>query len=201
MKITIVGLILVLSTVQAGVFTENRELWAEIDRVNNTLETESLDSDALEALFQETVQLALSFELQSQFEDLRTDAYEINDFTLIDEYAERAATAINVLIMGESNNIGVNITSFLIASAPNTEAYSFFTLAIGGFYTDINDWIAIAEFPEWRIRTHSSFQGRTDKEKAEEWLGHWKILKPSLDGYFLVIADATIDKLTILLNE
>ncbi len=200
MKIVVVMLFVVLSAVQASVFTENTELWAEIDRVNDVLDSGNLDSDALEALFQETVQLALSSEFSRQFEELRTDAYETNDFTLIDEYAERAGVAIDVFIMGESNNIGVNTGAFLDASPPETEAYSFFMVSIGGFYTDTSYWIGTADFPAWRIRTLSSFQGIIDTEKAEEWLGYWESIRPSLDGYFLLIADATILKLNDLLE-
>ncbi len=200
MRIVVVMLFVVLSSVWAGVFTENTELWTEIDRVNDVLDSGNLDSDALEVLFQETVELTLSSELSQQFEDLRTDAYGMNDFTLIDEYAERAGVAIDVFIMGESNNIGVNTTAFLDASPPETEAYSFFMVSIGGFYTDTSYWIGTADFPAWRIRTHSSFQGRTDPEKAEEWLGYWESVRPSLDGYFLLIADATILKLSELLE-
>lgn len=200
MKIVVLILIFLLSVVQAGVFTENTELWTEIDRVNSVLDSGNLDSAALEALFQETVQLALSSELSQQFEELRADAYETDDFTLIDEYAKRASVAIDVFIMGESNNIGVNTAAFLDASTPKTEAYSFFMVSIGGFYTDINDQIGTADFPAWRILTESSFQGRTDPEKVEEWLGYWESVKPSLDGYFLLIADATILKLNDLLE-
>ncbi len=200
MKIGILLLTILLSSMQADAFTENTELWDEIDRVNGILETDNLNSDTLEALFQTTAQLALNYELISQFEDLRADAYNTNDFTLIDEYADRASPSITVLVMGESNNIGVNVTQFLEASPPNTEAHEFFTLAIDGFYTDQNDWIGTAEFPVWITRTHSSFQGRTDRQKAEEWLGYWATLQPSLDGYFLQIANTTIDNLAILLN-
>ena len=93
MKIGILLLTILLSSMQADAFTENTELWDEIDRVNGILETDNLNSDTLEALFQTTAQLALNYELISQFEDLRADAYNTNDFTLIDEYADRWAFA------------------------------------------------------------------------------------------------------------
>ncbi len=200
MKTFVVMLFILLSSLEAGAFTENTELWSDIDRVNEILDSGNLDSDALEVLFEETVQIALSSELSQQFEDLRVDAYEVNDFVLIDGYADRASAAINVFIMGESNNIGVNVAAFLDASTPDTEAHSFFMVCIGGFYTDTSSWIGTAEFPAWRIRTESSFQGRTVPEKVVEWLGYWESVRPSLDGYFLLIADATILRLNDFLE-
>ena len=200
MKVVVVTLFLLLSSAEAGEFTENTELWTSIDRVNDALDSGDPDSEALEVLFEETVRLALSSELSQQFEELRSDAYELNDFTLIDEYADRAGSAIDVFIMGESNNIGVNTAAFLDASKPETEAYSFFMVSIGGFYTDINYWIGIADFPAWRVRAGSSSQGRTVPEKALEWLGYWESVRPSLDGYFLLTADATILRLNDFLD-
>ncbi len=180
-----------------SVFAENEDLWIEIDRINGILEGEDhLDSSNLEILFQETVEVALSHELQSQFEDLREDAFQTGDFREIDSYADRASLAINVFIMGESNNIGVNVPVFLDISTTDTEAYTFFLVSVGGFYAGReNSRIGTAELPAWMERTESSAQAEVDTEKVEEWLGYWRTIRPSLNGYFLSIADATIQEL------
>lgn len=180
-----------------SVFAEDEVLWAEIDRINGIIEeADHLDSSHLEILFQETVEVALSHELQSQFEDLRTDAFETGDFDEIDAYAERAGMAINVFVMGESNNIGVNTPVFLDISTADTEAYTFFLVSVGGFYAGREiSRIGTAELPAWMERTESSVQAEVDPEKAEEWLGYWRTIRPSLNGYFLSIADATIQEL------
>jgi len=187
-----------ISVFAESVFVENEDLWIEIDRINGIIEgADHLDSSHLEILFQETVEVALSHELQSQFEDLREDAFETEDFGEIDSYADRASLAINVFIMGESNNIGVNTPVFLDLSTTDTEAYTFFLVSVGGFYAGREiSRIGTAELPAWMERTESSAQAEVDPEKAEEWLGYWRTIRPSLDGYFLSIADATIQELT-----
>ena len=189
------ALTLFAATAFAGsAFTEDTELWTEIDRINEVLEgSDEMDPVALEELFQETVGIALSFELSQQFEDLRMDAFETDDFTECDGFADRASPAVNVFIMGESNAIGVNTAVFLEMSIPESEAYSFFLLCADGFYVDGEmQHIGTAEFPAWIERSHSSAQGVFDPVQAAEWLGYWERIQPSLDGYFLTVADETI---------
>ena len=175
-------------------FAEDTTLWAEIDRINGILEvTGSLNSIVIENLFEETVEIVDSYDIASQFEDLRTDAFESGDYSLLDAYADRAASAITVLIMGESNAIGVNTNAFLIRSEPGTEAFEFFEIASNGFYMDGEfGSIGTAELPVWMQRSGSSAQAAIDPALAEEWLGIWENMQPSLDGYFLHIADVTI---------
>ncbi len=187
-----------ISAFSETVFEEDVEVWAEIDRINQTLtEADELNSNDLELLFQETVELALSYKLVSQFEDLRSDAYETNFFDEIDAYADRAGPAINVFIMGESNNIGVSVPAFLDVSHADTEAYTFFLVSVGGFYVGgERSGIGTAEFPAWMDRTSSSAQASVDSVKSQEWLEYWQIIHPSLDGYFLTIADETILQLS-----
>lgn len=181
-------------TAYAGsVFVEDTELWADIDRINIALESSGeMDSAVLEEIFQETVEIALSFELAQQFEDLRMDAFESGDFGLCDEYADRAYNALNVFILGESNAIGVNTAAFLDMSVPESEAYIFFLVSVGGFYVNGGQRIGTAEFPAWMERSESSAQAVIDSVKAKEWLGYWQSVRPLLDGYFLTIADETI---------
>jgi len=183
-------------------FTENAELWAEIDRINEVLDgCEEIDSDSLEILFQETVEIALSMELSEQFEELRADAFQSDDFTLCDTYADRAYDAINVFILGESNAIGVNTTAFLDRSPQDSEAGSFFLVCIGGFYVDGQTFlIGTAELPAWMERTGSSAQARVIPEVAGEWLSYWQSILPSLDGYFMAIADETTGALSAYLE-
>jgi len=98
-----------LSAFAGTAFTEDTELWAEIDRINEILDgSGEMDSETLEGLFQETVEIALSSELSQQIEDLRTDAFETDDYDERDDYADRAYDAITVSFLGESNAIGVN---------------------------------------------------------------------------------------------
>lgn len=201
LKIILVVLLLlsVLSAFAGTVFTEDTELWAEIDRINEVLNSSGeMDSETLEGLFQETVEIALSSELTQQIEDLRTDAFETGDFDERDDYTDRAYDAITVLFLGESNSIGVNTTAFLDSSVPESEAYAFFLVAIGGFYVDGEmQCIGTAELPAWMERAGSSAQATVDMVKAEEWLSYWVSIYPSLDGYFLAIADETIVGLTL----
>ena len=189
----------VLSVVTGSAFTEDTELWAGIDRINQVLDgSGEMDSEILEGLFQETVEIALSSELSQQIEDLRTDAFETDDFDECDDYTDRAYDAITVLFLGESNAIGVNTAAFMDMSVPETEAHLFFLVAIGGFYVDGEmQLIGTTELPAWMERAGSSVQATVDPVKAEEWLGYWKSIYPSLDGYFLTIADETIVGLDI----
>lgn len=198
MRLILVMMLFAVAAFAGSVFVENEDLWIEIDRINGIIEgTDHLDSRALETLFQETVEVSLSRELQSQFEDLREDAFKTEDFHEIDSYADRASPAINVFIMGESNNTGVNITVFLDLSTTDTEAYTFFLVSVGGFYAGREvTRIGTAELPAWMERTESSAQAEVDLEKAEEWLGYWRTIRPALNGYFLGIADVTIQELT-----
>lgn len=188
------GLLLAAVAYGSSVFTEDTELWVEIDRINTAFVCAGkMDSDSLEELFRETVEMALFLDLSLQFEDLRTDAFLTDNYDEIDEYADRAADAITVMILGESNNIGVNTIAFLDRSAPESEAYFFFLVAVGGFYADgENQTIGTAELPAWMERAGSSAQALVDPVKAAEWLGYWQNMRPSLDGYFLTIADETI---------
>ncbi|MCD6587083.1 MAG: hypothetical protein J7K88_00875 [Candidatus Fermentibacteraceae bacterium] len=203
MKTVVVLLLVVVSAYAETVFVENDELWSEIDRINLVLESsEEIQSAALESLFQEAVEIAVSNDLSVQFEYLRTDAFETDDFTVCDSYAARAGDALNVFILGESNTIGVNTTTFLDACKPESEAYRFFLVAVGGFYTDGEAGISgTAEFPVWIERTDSSAQGAVDTTQAEEWLGYWEGIIPSLDGYFLTIAEETVQGLNLILEQ
>ena len=49
-----------------------------------------------------------------------------------------------------------------------------------------------AELPAWMVRSGSSCQARILPEPADEWLGYWESIRPSLDGYFLAVADQTM---------
>lgn len=199
MILAVLLLMSVLSAFAGTAFTEDTELWAKIDRINEVLDgSGKIDSEILEELFRETVEIALSSEFSQQIEDLRTDAFETDDFDECDDYADRAYDAITVLLLGESNAIGVNTAAFMDMSVPESEAYVFFLVAIGGFYVDGEmQRIGTAELPAWMERAGSSAQATVDPVKAEEWLGYWESIYPSLDGYFMTIADETIVGLNI----
>ncbi len=203
LKTVVVLLLVAVSAYAETVFVEDNELWSEIDRINLVLESsEEIESAVLEGLFQEAVEIAVSNDLSLQFEDLRKDAFETDDFGLCDSYAARAGDALNVFVLGESNAIGVNTTRFLDVCQPESEAYRFFLVAVGGFYTDGDMEISgTAEFPAWIERTDSSAQGAVDRAQAEEWLGYWEGIIPSLDGYFLTIAEETVQGLNRILEQ
>jgi len=186
--------LVVISAYAETVFIEDTELWSEIDRINLVLgSSEKIESAVLESLFHDAVDIAVSSEMLSQFDDLRADAFEMQDFAQCDSYAERAGDALNVFILGESNAIGVNTTVFFDACQPESEAYRFFLAAVGGLYTDGEAGVSgTAELPVWIERTDSSAQGAVNTIQAEEWLGYWEGIIPYLDGYFLTIAEETV---------
>ncbi len=194
MKCILTILVASVCAVGSGEFIEDTTLWAEIDRINGVLEVNGfLNSVVIEDLFQETVEIVVSNDLANQFEDLRADAYESEDYSLLDPYVDRAASAITVLVLGESNAIGVNTQAFLIRSESGTEAFEFFEIASDGFYVDGESGrIGTAELPVWMERSGSSAQAVIVPALAEEWLGIWENLQPVFDGYYLHIADETI---------
>ena len=182
--------------------TENLSLWNAIDKLNNELS--KLDKypskDVLERLFKESVTISNSNELSDEFEKLRSEAYDSDDFSIIDQYVNRCNPAITVAISGESNSIGANIDYFITKCRPKTPEYKFFELAKDGFYTSSNLMIGTAEFPQWIEETESSFQGIVIKEKAEIYLQKWKSIQKEQKGFYRVIADTTIDCLQTEIN-
>ncbi len=172
-----------------GSFQENESVWNEIDLLNQALDADPENSE-LELLFRNAVDLAQSNELAAQFDVLRDEAYTSDDFTEIDEYVDRAAPAITVLILGESNNIGVNVGRFLTLADPGTPARSFFDLALDGFY--VNGRIGTAELPVWMERAGSSAQAAADPELAEMYAGIWEGMSIDFQGYYLSVATETI---------
>ncbi len=172
-----------------GSFQENESVWNEIDLLNQALDADPENSE-LELLFRNAVDLAQSNELAAQFDVLRDEAYTSDDFTDIDEYVERAAPAITVLILGESNNIGVNVGKFLALADPGTPARSFFDLALDGFY--VNGRIGTAELPAWMERAGSSAQASVIPDMAEVYAGIWEGLSIDFQGYYLSVARETM---------
>ena len=99
------------STYHALSDTENLSLWNTIDKINNELS--KLDKypsiDVLERLFKESVTISNSNELSDEFNNLRSEAYDSDNFSIIDQYVNRCKPAITVAIMVEANNMVVNI--------------------------------------------------------------------------------------------
>ena len=150
------------------VVTEDQALWAEIDGINLILDASvSLDADSLVETFRRTVEVALSCRLSDQFEDLRTDAFMDEDYSAFEAYADRAAPAITVLYMGESNSIGVNTGSFLERCESGTAAFEFFETAGSGFYADGEATVnGTARLSAWEERTGSSCEAAADPVPA-----------------------------------
>ncbi len=198
MILTLLALLTTVSTSPDAAFLEDNALWTEIDRINSILEDSgNMDSDVLEELFRESVEIAVSGDLSEQFESIQMYSFESGDYSLTDEYVERAAPGITIMLLGESTAFGVNTIAFLERSNPGSEAYEFFQIAIDGFYVD-GDMLRIgtADLPAWMERSGSSAQASVDPDRAVQWLGIWQSLRPSLDGYFLTIADKTIQGLS-----
>lgn len=186
-------LIAVVGMAAQEVFTEDPALWRRIDTLNAELSRTDLSSEELEDLFMEAVELAMSPELSSQFEALRSDAFNLGLYARSDSFSLRAAPGITVHILGESDNIGVNVLHFLMRSAPGTEAFRFFDLACGGFYVDGTEGrIGTAELPVWMDGAGSSFQASTDTAVAGEMLEAWETGMAEFDGYFLEISMETV---------
>lgn len=178
-------------------------LWNTIDKINNELS--KLDKypsiDVLERLFKESVTISNSNELSDEFNNLRSEAYDSDNFSIIDQYVNRCKPAITVAIMGESNNMGVNIDYFITICRPKTAEYNFFELAKDGFYRSSNLSIGTAEFPEWIEQTESSFQGIVVTEKAKTYLQKWQSIQKNQKGFLRDIADTTIYCLQIEINN
>ncbi len=180
-----------------GVFVEDAVLWERVDVLNSRLSgTAELESESLEELFGEALEIALSPAFESQFEDLRTDAFVIGSDETRLLYRDRAAPAITVLLMGESDNAGVNVAHFRTRSEPGSEAFLFFSIASDGFYVDGEQGrIGTAGLPVWMERFESSAQALVNPEAAAEWLCVWEAQSEYFDGLFHTIARETVEGL------
>jgi len=194
MKIVLCVLLPTFAILASGSFTEDSNLWLQVDSLNEIYnDSEAFTSDELEVLFEHVADLALSYEFFMQFEDLRADAFDSDDFELCDGYAERALPLVNVFVLGDFNAIGVNVAAFYEKAEEPSEAYQFFMVAVGGFYIDgENLALGTAELPAWLVSEGSGFQASVDFDQAHEWMSFWLTIQPSLDGYFLEVAEETI---------
>lgn len=182
-----------------GEFVPDSLLWARIDSLNAAFSTPGfLESDTLEELFEEALELAFSPSFSEQIENLRTDSFMSGLDARREGYIDRASPAITVLPMGESDNIGVNVSWFLLRSEPGSRAYGFFDLALDGFYVDGETLQpGTAELPVWMERGDSSAQGVVIPETAAQWLGLWEAMRECSDGVFGRIANETAEGLTL----
>ncbi len=197
------SVILLLGTFTAiasgpGVFVPDSLLWAEIDSLNAAFSAQGfIESDTLEDLFKEALELAFSPAFSNQIEDLRTGSFTLGLDSLRECYIDRAAPVITVLTMGESDNIGVNVSWFLLRSEPGSRAYCFFDLALNGFYVDGETLQpGTAELPAWMERGDSSAQGVVIPETAAHWKGLWEAMREGMEGEFGRIATETAEGLS-----
>jgi hypothetical protein len=177
----------------SGVFEPDSLLWARIDSLNARFSTQGyIESETLEGLFEEALELAFSNAFSDQIEDLRADCYTLGLDARREMYIDRAAPVVTVLPMGESDNIGVNVSWFLLRSEPGSRAYGFFDLALNGFYVDGETLQpGTAELPVWMERGDSSAQGVVNPEAAGQWLGRWEAMREGPEGAFARIANET----------
>lgn len=173
-------------------FSENRQIWAQIDDLNAELRGyhQNAADHRLAKFFSRTLEILKSEVLERDLEQI-WDLDETNR----EWYQERAEPAIKVMFMGESTNTGVNIEWFLMHSEFDSEDMRFFSLAKDGFYRGENGLIGTAEFPLWMERAESSFQARVVPHLAKEYLRKWETLKPQLHGAYLKSATETISTL------
>lgn len=181
-----------------GVFMPDSLLWAGIDALNSRLSVPGyIESDTLEMLFEDALELAFSPEFSDQFEDLRTDSYTFGYDSARETCIGRAEPAITVLPMGESDNIGLNIASFLRKSEPGSRAHIFFSLASDGFYVDgETHQPGTAILPVWMERGCSSAEAVVVPEAARRSLVLWEAMRYGPDGAFVRIADETAEGLS-----
>lgn len=180
----------IIAVLLAGSFLANETLWTEIDALNRKLKSPETESAELERLFEQAVETALSPEFSAEFESIREDAFNTGDFTTADSFIERAAPGITVLMLGESNAIGVNVLHFLGMADPGTTEYEFFDLATDGFYAMGS--IGTADLPVWMERDGSSAQAVMLPDIAGAYAGIWEGLGAGFHGYFLEVARETI---------
>ena len=174
-----------------GSFVENGVLWGEIDRINGALRP-GVAAEELENLFEECLEAALSQELQYQFEDLREEAFTTDDFSTLDEYVERAAPCIEVVIMGESNAIGVDPQCFQMLAEPGTESWEFFDLALDGFY--YHGMLATTS-AVWLERGESSAQATVNEDLATAYGEIWSAMATGFTGFYREVALETAEEL------
>ncbi len=175
----------------AGSFVENGDLWGEMDRINGALRP-GVAAEELESLFEECLEAALSQELQYQFEDLREEAFTTDDFTALDRYVERAAPCIEVVIMGESNAIGVDPQCFQMLAEPGTESWEFFDLALDGFYYH---GVLATTSAVWLERGESSAQATVNDDLATAYGEIWSAMATGFTGFYREVALETAEEL------
>ncbi len=182
-------------------YAEDKIFWDDIDNLNKMSSIfnnkKYIPEKVLDNIFSKTIEIFKKPQLSNEFEKFRTEAFEFNDHKKIDYYVERSKPSFMVAIMGESNNIGVNIKYFLNKCDPNNIESTFFNLAKNGFYINNNGFykIGISDFPVWIKRTDSSFQGIYVAVEANRYLSKWKKIQPKLKGIYKTIALDTITEL------
>ncbi|MBN4071275.1 hypothetical protein JYT72_02075 [Crocinitomix catalasitica] len=186
-----------LDSLKTSEQSEQKILWSKIDSLNELFpkDSELFSDSALESAFREALEIATSNELSNEFEKLRGEAYESDNFEIIDGQVERCLPAIHVLIMGESNNIGVSVTSFKFKCDPESSQYVFLELAEKGFYTRSNEYCfnGIAEFPAWIERTGASYQGEAIQDSLSIYKEKWQDIREEQSGFFISLVDITSD--------
>lgn len=176
--------------------SEADQLWENIDSLNRELAGHKgrVSGQALELSFGRAVHIVKNRLLSAEFERLREDAFARNDFKRLDAAIERCRPAIDAFILGESNNIGVNVGFFLKICERGDGYCEFLTLAQNGFYIAGNIY-GTATLPKWIRRTGSSSQGVVLKGEARGYLEKWKTLFPRLSGVYQELARETITSL------
>ncbi len=168
-------------------------IWHEIDSLNRVFRSRvaSMPEPLLEGCFVKAVEILRDPALGQSLESAREAAIIYGNYREMDAFTERCRPAIDLFVLGESDNIGINIPAFIERCHPDSRLLEFFLLARDGFF--ITERIpGTAHFPKWIERTESSFQGRILPERARRSLALWKAVRPNASGIFADIARETI---------
>lgn len=172
-------------------------LWPAIDSLNSEISNtkEYFAPDQLVNLFNRTLAISSGNDLCLAFEQIRAEADYLDDYTEFDSCIALCSPAIEVIPMGESTMIGINIATFLAKCKPNTIEHRFLELAKEGFYCGSLEnpcIIGTAAIPAWMTKGESSAQATVDPQKQQIYLEKWKSIQPELSGFFRDIANVTV---------
>jgi hypothetical protein len=151
-------------------------------------------------LFNKTLDVAFYNSVCNETDALRDDAFDKDDFSKVDLFAEKAKPVYRIVIGGDANFVGPNVEFFFSKCAPNTSEYRFFELAMTG-WADLNGEIhgGKENFPAW-IEQVDGISGNLKRNEGADALRLWKALLPELSGNYKQVALNTIQYIENLMK-
>lgn len=146
-------------------------------------------------LFDKTIHIAFYNAVCDYADGLRNDAFDRDDFSGLDAFAEKAKPVYRAITGGDANYISPDVVFFREKCFPGTVEYRFFGLAAGG-------WIGLNgemhggknNFPEW-IEQIDGITGNFMHGPGRAALEKWKAILPELEGNYRIIASNTVSYL------